>query len=126
MNAFVEALKNAFDFKCRASRSQYWMFVLVFVVVSFLLKHIDAATGTLHPTRGFGLLGTLWILFLLIPSLSLTTRRLHDIGRSGWWQLLGLIPILGQLALLFMLVRPSEPRRNAFGLGPASPAPTLS
>lgn len=118
MQHFFHALKHALDFSGRASRTQYWMFVLVFAVVNLVLRYVDVKTGTFSPTWSMGLLSGLWTFFLLIPGISAMARRLHDIGRSGWWQLMIVIPIIGFIVLLFMLVRPSEPRTNTFGRNP--------
>src|SRR5690348_2196785 len=88
------------DFNGRARRSEYWFFVLFYAIVRTVANVIDAVIGT----RGFGasqgLLGLLVGLALLLPGLSVAVRRLHDTGRSGWWVLIGLIPLVGVIVLI--------------------------
>ena len=65
-----------------------------------------------------GLLTTLYSLAILIPSIAVVVRRLHDTGRSGWWLLIGLIPVLGSIVLIVFFVLDSEPGENAYGANP--------
>jgi uncharacterized membrane protein YhaH (DUF805 family) len=105
------------DFSGRARRSEYWFFVLFYVIVRFVANIIDAIIGT----RGFavnqGLLGTLVALALLLPGLGVGVRRLHDTGRSGWWLLIGLIPLVGAIVLIVFFVQDSQPD-NQYGPNP--------
>ena len=71
--------------------------------------------GTLDEETGMGLLTTLYSLAILIPSIAVGVRRLHDTGRSGWWLLIGLIPVLGSIVLIVFFVLDSEPGENAYG-----------
>ena len=108
-------------FEGRASRSEYWWWVLAFFIVSAAARLVDAML--MAPLLGFDAfaenagqpLGVLIGLALLIPSLAVSCRRLHDIGRSGWWLLIGLIPLIGGLVLLYWYVQPSDNERNQFG-----------
>jgi uncharacterized membrane protein YhaH (DUF805 family) len=105
------------DFSGRARRSEYWFFVLFYVIVRLVANIIDAIIGT----RGFagnqGLLGTLVALALLLPGLGVGVRRLHDTGRSGWWLLIGLIPLVGAIVLIVFFVQDSQPD-NQYGPNP--------
>ena len=101
MEHFIDALKRYADFSGRADRTQYWMFVLFYIIIYVILAVIDSALGTI-------LLGLIFSLALLIPSISIGARRLHDIGRSGWWQLIALIPILGAIVLIVFFVQASD------------------
>ena len=65
-----------------------------------------------------GLLGTLYSLAVLIPSIAVSVRRLHDINRSGWWLLIGLIPIIGAIILLIFAAKDSQPGENQYGPNP--------
>ena len=98
--SFVEAIqlffKNYTNFAGRASRSEYWWIVLLNILVS-------AVVGAISPT-----LAGLWGLVTLIPSLALCVRRLHDVGKSGWFLLIGLIPLVGGIILLVQMLRDSR------------------
>ncbi len=107
MEHFVDALKRYADFTGRATRTQYWMFVLFYAIAYIALLSIDLALGT-------GVLALIYSLALAIPHLAISARRLHDTGRSGWWQLLALIPLIGAIVLIVFLATDSEPD-NRFG-----------
>ncbi len=88
----------------RVNRKQLWLYlVLPAVVVSLILSLIDAAIGTVDPESGLGLLSGLWSLIILIPAILIYIKRFHDRDKSGWWVLIGLIPIIGALWLLIEL-----------------------
>lgn len=107
MEHFVDALKRYADFTGRATRTQYWMFVLFYVIAYIVLMTIDVALG-------INVLTMIYALALMVPHLAVTARRLHDTGRSGWWQLIALIPLIGGIVLLVFLATDSEPD-NRFG-----------
>ncbi len=126
---FTDTLKNRYaDFKGRASRSEYWYFVLFTIIIAIILSILDSMI--INPLLGIqpvvenartGLLGTLFSLGILIPSMSLAIRRLHDIGKSGWWVLLGVIPVLnfiGGFVLLYFMVKDSQSGSNQYGANP--------
>jgi uncharacterized membrane protein YhaH (DUF805 family) len=115
MSWYLEVLKNYAVFSGRARRMEYWMFVLFNIIILIVLALIDYLTGTFSPRAGVGLLGGLYSLAVLIPSLAVTVRRLHDIGRTGWWILIGLIPVIGNIVLLIFMVLDSEPGANEYG-----------
>ena len=101
-DAFLTCLKKYAIFSGRASRSEYWWFVLAQMLV---VMGASIVSDTL---------GALVMLALLVPSCAAAARRLHDAGRSGWWQLLTLIPLIGALVVLYWLVQPSVPGTNEF------------
>lgn len=107
MEYFTKALKQYADFSGRATRKEYWMFFLTYMLIYVALFLIDVMFGT-------SWLSTIFSLALLVPSISCATRRLHDTGRSGWWQLLYLIPIIGLIVVLFFLCQPSS-EENQYG-----------
>ncbi len=117
----ASVLRQYVGFRGRARRSEYWWFVLFTLLVSLATSGIDTMLGTADEL-GNGTVGTVVGLALLLPSLAVGARRLHDTGRSGWWQLIGLIPIVGQIVLLVFLVQDSDPGTNQHGLGPKYPA----
>lgn len=106
------------DFSGRARRKEYWFFVLFFVLVSIGLAIVDTLLGTYSETRQVGLFGGVFGLGSLIPALALGVRRLHDIGRSGWWLLLMLLPLVGTIVLLVFALLDSQPGDNRFGPNP--------
>lgn len=117
MNWYLTVWKKYAQFSGRARRSEYWYFTLFNIIASILLVIVDAAFGTLNAEAGMGLLGGLYTLAVLIPSLAVSVRRLHDTDRSGWWLLLALIPLVGLVLLVFM-ASDSSPGQNRFGPNP--------
>lgn len=110
MEYFINAFKQYADFTGRASRQDYWMFIVFYMIFLVLLGVLGAMLGT-------SLLTTLFSLVILVPSISITARRLHDIGRSGWWQLIGLLPLIGLIVMIIFLVQASD-EDNEYGPGP--------
>lgn len=115
MDFFTDALKKYAEFSGRATRQQYWMFVLFYLIFYIVLLVIDAVLGT-------AVLALLFSLGMLIPSLSCAVRRLHDTGRSGWLMLLSLIPLIGAIVLLIFLCQGSR-GDNQYGPAPAGAPP---
>lgn len=112
---FVTAVKVCLNkyatFQGRAARSELWFFVLFNFLAQMVLTAIDAILG-------FGLLAGLFTLAMLIPNIAVATRRLHDTDRSGWWQLLWLIPIIGAVILIIWYCKRGTPGANRFGDDP--------
>lgn len=121
MNWYLEAVKNKYAvFDGRAHRQEFWYFILFYFLIYLALSIVDQVTGTFSMETGAGLLSGIYALAMLVPSLAVGARRLHDTGRSGWWQLLMLIPILGGLILIFFFVLDSQPGDNQYGPNPKS------
>lgn len=99
-------------FSGRARRSEYWYFVLFASIFSVVLTVVDGISGT------NGMAYLLLTLPLLPPGLAVTARRFHDIGMSGWWLLLHLVPIVGPVVLFFLMCFDSQPGDNAYGSNP--------
>ncbi|SIS75618.1 Uncharacterized membrane protein YhaH, DUF805 family [Neptunomonas antarctica] len=112
MEYFTGALKKYADFTGRARRKEYWMFILFYMIFYAILTVIDSFIGTM-------LLSSLYALGMLIPSISIAARRLHDTGRTGWWQLIAFIPLLGAIVLIVFLAQDSR-EENKFGANPKS------
>ena len=107
MGYFIDSMRGWSDFSGRADRTDYWMFMLVYVGLTILLAIIDVTiTG--------GAILTLFYLITLIPFSSITARRLHDTGRTGWWQLVAFIPGIGGLILIFLPVLESSDLNNPY------------
>ena len=125
MNWYFEVLKKYAVFNGRARRKEYWFFLLFNVIASMILGFADGMIGSINPESGMGLLGGIYTLAVLVPGIAVTVRRLHDTGRSGWWILIGLIPLLGAIVLLIFMVQDSKPGENQYGENPKS-TPLLS
>ena len=122
---FLDTIKNRYaQFNGRASRSEFWYFALFYFLTDLVAAIIDAFV--LNPMLGAtpeqaakgGFLQMIIALGLLLPSIALAIRRLHDIGKSGWWYLLVLVPIIGWVALLYFYILDSQPGANAYGENP--------
>jgi uncharacterized membrane protein YhaH (DUF805 family) len=115
-------LQKYADFSGRGRRSEYWYFALFNLLVAIAAGILDAILGTDFDT-GSGVIGLLASLALLLPGLAAGVRRLHDTSRSGWWILIGLIPIIGWIILIVFYVQDSHPD-NQYGPNPKGvPAP---
>ena len=112
MNWYLGCWKKYAEFSGRARRKEFWMFVLFNFLASVAIGIVDGILGT------NGALGGLYSLAVLIPSLAVAARRLHDTDRSGWWQLIALIPLIGFIILLVFLCSDSKPGENRFGANP--------
>ncbi|MCY6382820.1 DUF805 domain-containing protein [Hoeflea prorocentri] len=122
---FTQSVRTVFsnyvNFSGRATRPEFWWWTLFVFVLSLVLEVVDGVV--IAPLLGFTVfaqeagspLGTIAALALLLPSLAVGVRRLHDIGRSGWWLLIILIPIIGFLVLIYWHIQPSEDGVNRFG-----------
>ena len=114
MNWYLKVLKNYAVFDGRARRKEYWMFVLFNILVVFV------AAFALGLIVGAGAVNLVYLynLAILIPALAVGVRRLHDTGRSGWWLLISLVPIVGGIVLLVFFVQDSKPGQNEYGPNP--------
>jgi uncharacterized membrane protein YhaH (DUF805 family) len=112
MDWYLYVLKHYAVFSGRANRPQYWTFTLINVVVSLVFTMLNGLTH--------GVLAPLYSLFIVIPSLAVQVRRLHDINRSAWWLLIVLIPVIGSIILLIFSALPGTPGPNTYGPQPAN------
>ncbi len=111
---YIEVLKKYVVFSGRARRKEYWMFTLISTIITVALAFIDDSSGT------DGLIGLAYTLAVFLPSLGVAVRRLHDTDRTGWWVLIGLIPLVGLIVLIIFFVQDSNPEENAYGPNPKS------
>lgn len=116
MNWYLEVLKKYTVFQGRAHRTEYWMFVLFNFIFGMVLGIIDGIIGT------GGILYSIYALAVLLPTLAVSVRRLHDIGKSGWWLLIGLVPVIGVVVLLIFALLDSQPGSNTYGPSPKEQA----
>ncbi len=118
MSWFVAALKKYAVFGGRSRRREYWFFALFSTVIALVLALIDGALGTFDSSLGLGLLSGIYGVAILLPSIAVSVRRLHDIDRTGWWVLISLVPIIGAVVLLVFAVLDSTPGSNRYGPNP--------
>lgn len=118
MNWYLGAFKNYFNFNGRARRKEYWFFTLFHLIFVIAAMVVDNVLGLASDALGYGPVYILYALGSFIPSLSLSVRRLHDIGRSGWWMLLLLIPCIGAIILLVFAVTEGDGQTNTYGPDP--------
>lgn len=117
MEWYLKVLKNYVGFSGRARRKEYWMYSLFTLVALLLAMLLDGLLG-LRGESGVGALYTLYALATLLPGLAVSVRRLHDIGRSGWWMLIALVPIIGAIVLIVFAVSEGTRGDNAYGPDP--------
>ncbi|MFK7793443.1 MAG: DUF805 domain-containing protein [Devosiaceae bacterium] len=116
---FVDAVKTVIlgryaQFSGRARRREYWWWILFYLLASLVCYFIDAILFSQRLAE-IGVLSNIFALAVLVPAIAVTARRLHDIGRSGWWQLISLIPLIGWAVMIWWLTRPSEHGDNQYG-----------
>jgi uncharacterized membrane protein YhaH (DUF805 family) len=122
MNWYLDALKKYATFGGRARRKEYWFFSLFNFLIGLLLAFVDVANGTFNEEVGMGLVGGIYALAVLLPCIAVSVRRLHDTEHSGWWLLIGLIPVVGWIVLLIFMVREGTRGPNRFGEDPKQAA----
>jgi uncharacterized membrane protein YhaH (DUF805 family) len=118
MQWYFGAFSKYAVFQGRARRSEYWFFMLFYFIGLFVLSFVDVMLGTFPDSASIGILGSIFAIGHFLPAISLQVRRLHDTGRSGWWSLLVLIPILGSLVLFVFMVGEGEYQANYWGANP--------
>ncbi|WHX47863.1 DUF805 domain-containing protein [Paenibacillus woosongensis] len=112
MEWYLKVLKNYVGFEGRARRKEYWMFILFNMIASLVLGFIGGLIGL------DTILSYIYSLAVLLPSLAVAIRRLHDTGRSGWMILLSFIPLVGAIILIVFMCQDSEPGDNKYGFNP--------
>ena len=124
MDWFLTVVQDHYaDFSGRARRKEYWMFQLVSVGIILGLLFLTGVLGTVSET--LAMVGAaayvLAALGLMVPSLAVAVRRLHDTGRSGWWYLVVFVPFVGPFVMLYFLVIEGDSGPNAYGPDPKNP-----
>lgn len=113
MNWYLQAFREYFNFKGRSTRTAYWMFTLFNLLAIIAMAVVGMQLQTAVPV-------TAYVLLTVIPAMAVCIRRLHDMGNSAWWVLLGFIPYLGGIILLLLMVQPSAPGSNQWGPNPST------
>ena len=124
---FKDAVRKCFanyaTFSGRAPRSEFWWFMLFLLLANFAIGILDALLfGRTADGSPVSVLGALFSLAVLLPSIAVGVRRLHDLDKSGWWYLLILIPLVGTLVLIFFFVQKGTEGPNRFGPDPLTGA----
>lgn len=112
MEWYTKVFQKYADFDGRARRKEFWMFLLINMVIGLSIAVVETVIGFT-----FGIIGMLYSLAVLIPSIAVGARRLHDTGRTGWLLLIGFIPLVN-LVLLFFMVQPGIAGKNQYGNDP--------
>ena len=123
MKWVMAVLKKYAVFTGRARRKEFWMFylfIIVGVIVAIILDNVLGITieSMRYEGMGYGLFTILVYLAILVPTLAVVVRRLHDIGKSGWWICIGFIPLIGSIWLIALLATDSQPGENQYGPNP--------
>lgn len=108
MNYIKKCLIHYADFKGRARRSEYWTFVIAYMVIYYLLNNL----------AGLTLLSSIYAVVLFLPFLAVSVRRMHDISKSGLWVLIQFVPIIGNIIFIALSLLDSKPGENQFGPNP--------
>ncbi|MDR2914683.1 MAG: DUF805 domain-containing protein, partial [Tannerella sp.] len=118
MKWYLKVLRQYADFEGRACREEYWMFVLFNVIFSFAASFIGVILFIAAEKTNLLLLPYLYLFAVLIPGLAVSVRRLHDTGRSAWYLLINMIPIVGGIWLFVLMLSDSQPEKNRYGENP--------
>ena len=113
MEWFLKVVRDNYaNFNGRARRKEFWMFVLFYAIFAIITSILDGIIGT------YGIISIILSLALLLPSLAVTVRRLHDIGKSGWWIFIDFVPLIGPIWLLILLIQEGQHGPNEYGPDP--------
>ena len=133
--SFTEAISSVFHnyakFDGRARRSEYWYWTLFVMIINAVLYGLTAVTTANSSSGGsssgfsfVSVISMIWSLAILVPGLAVCWRRLHDIGKSGAYYFIILIPLVGPILMLVWFATDSEPGPNQYGPNPKEPQPT--
>ena len=116
---YLNAVQNNYvNFSGRARRSEYWYFILCYYIIAILAVVLDNTLGFANDLTGYGFITLAVTLGHILPSLSLVVRRLHDVGKSGWFYLIAFIPIIGGIWLLVLFCTEGTRGENKYGADP--------
>ncbi len=119
MEWYLKVMKQYADFNGRARRKEYWMFLLFNIIFALVAMLVDNLLGMrINEQIPYGYLYLLYGLATFIPGIAVGVRRLHDVGKSGWWYLIAFIPLIGGLYLLYLFIQDGTPGSNEYGVNP--------
>ena len=121
MNWYLKVMRQYADFNGRARRKEYWMFSLINILIILpfyviMVAAISSGNNSLYSVLLVPFL--IYALAIFIPSLAVTVRRLHDVGKSGWWYFISLVPLIGGIWLLVLMCTDSQSGTNEWGENP--------
>lgn len=120
MNWYLKVLKQYADFNGRARRKEYWMFILFQIIFAIVMMMLDGALGTNFAPLPYGWLYAIYAIVTFVPGLAVAVRRLHDIGKSGWFYFIILIPLIGAIWLIVLFATEGTRGDNEYGPDPKS------
>ena len=120
MIIYFTVLKKFLKFSGRSRMSEFWIFTLINFVFMILAIILDNLTGILFRSIPFGAFFIIYTLLVFLPSLALLVRRMHDVGKNGWYVLLTFIPLIGTVWLLALCITEGNPGENKYGPNPKS------
>lgn len=118
MNWYLKALKQYANFNGRARRKEYWTFTLINALIAITIVFIESKFLNAFDEDGFGFIYIAYALVMFLPTIAVSVRRLHDIGRSGYVLLVTLIPGIGGILMLIYTLQQGEPGSNRYGPDP--------
>lgn len=118
MEWYLKCLRQYADFSGRARRKEYWMFLLINMLIFIVLGFVDKAIGFTFGDSSVGVFYITYSICVTIPGLAVVVRRLHDVGRSGWWYFIVLIPLIGAIILIIWFCKEGEHGENQWGKNP--------
>ena len=119
MNYYIDCIaKKYVCFSGRARRKEYWMFTLFNFIAALIVGFIGGFLSSATEVSAFAFLGTIYNLAVILPAMGVLIRRFHDIGKSGWWWLIGLVPFVGWIVILVFCCLDSQPGGNQYGPNP--------
>jgi uncharacterized membrane protein YhaH (DUF805 family) len=118
MQWYTDVLKKYVEFSGRARRKEFWMFALISTIISIVLSIIDRIIGTDFNNGSNGVLQTIYGLAVLLPSIAVGVRRMHDTNRSGWWVLINLVPCVGWIWFIVLAAQEGVAGDNQYGPDP--------
>jgi uncharacterized membrane protein YhaH (DUF805 family) len=120
MHWYTDVIRKYAVFNGRAARPEFWWFVLYNLIIAAV---INLVAGIIFGRSSGQVVSDLYSLAVLLPSLGVGIRRLHDTNRTGWWYLLVFIPVIGWIVLIVFLAMASDPGSNNYGPNPQNPDP---
>ena len=107
---YLDALRKYIVFEGRASRKDFWLFVLINTIITAAIRLVEAIVG-----MDDGFISSLYTIAMMCPNITLNTRRLHDVNKSGWWQLASVVPLLNLYYFYILLIKRGDSEANKFG-----------